>query len=144
MKDLSSRINPVRALAPVATPADNTAQVTAIIDRAQDVGYESLTYIIATGSLPDVDATFTVLVEHGDAANLSDAAAVPDEQLVGLESQASFIFSDDNKCFKIGYVGPKRYTRLTITPGANASASLLCVIALLGHPHATPTPAIPV
>jgi hypothetical protein len=73
------------------------------------VGYESLTWLIATGALPDADATFTVLVEHGDAANLSDAAAVPDEQLVGTEALASFIFSDDNKCFKIGYIGGKRY-----------------------------------
>jgi hypothetical protein len=144
MKDLASKINPVRGLAPVASAADNTAQVSQIIDRMQDVGYESLTWLIATGALPDADATFTVLVEHGDAANLSDAAAVPDEQLVGTEALASFIFSDDNKCFKIGYIGGKRYCRLTITPANNTSASLLCVIALLGHPHATPTQNPPV
>jgi hypothetical protein len=136
MKDLMSLIHPVRAISPVATPADNTAQVSQIIDR---LDYESLTFLIATGALPDADATFTVLVEHGDDAALADAAAVPDAQLVGTEALASFLFSDDNKCFKIGYIGNKRYVRLTITPAANASASLLCVIALLGHPHATPT-----
>jgi hypothetical protein len=144
MKDLSSKINPVRAISPVATAADNTAVVSQIIDRMQDVGYESLTFIILTGSLPDADATFTVLVEDGAAANLSDAAAVADEQLVGTEALASFIFSDDNKCFKIGYIGTKRYVRLTITPAANTSASLLAAVAILGHPHATPTQNPPV
>jgi hypothetical protein len=33
----------------------------------------------------------------------------PDAQLVGTEALASFIFSDDNKCFKVGYSGGKRY-----------------------------------
>jgi hypothetical protein len=136
MKDLLSKINLVRAISPVATAADNTAVVSQIIDRD---GYESLTFAILTGSLPDADATFTVLVEDGDVANLSDSAAVADAQLVGTEALASFIFSDDNKCFKVGYSGSKRYVRLTITPAANTSASLLAAVAILGHPHATPT-----
>lgn len=144
MKDLTSFISPVRAIAPVASAADNTPLVSAIINRMQDVGYESLTFLIATGALPDIDATFAVLVEHGDLANLADAAAVPDEQLVGTEALASFTFADDNKCYKIGYVGNKQYVRLTITPANNTGVSLVAVIALLGHAHATPTQNPPV
>ena len=136
MRDLFNNITLKRALSPVATPADNTAQVCQIIDRQ---GFNSLTYAIATGALPDADATFTVLLEEGDVANLSDAAAVADADLLGTEALASFIFSDDDKVFKLGYVGDKRYTRLTITPGANASASLLEVTAILGHPSKAPT-----
>ena len=127
MKDLLNNLHPVRALSPAATPADNTAQVTQIIDMQ---GANALLFLIATGALPDADATFTVLVEHGAAANLSDAAAVPDSELLGTEALASFIFSDDDKVRKIGYIGSKRYVRLTITPANNASASQLCVIAL--------------
>ena len=110
--------------------------MSAIIDRQ---GYNSLTFAIATGTLADADATFVVLVEHGDAANLSDAAAVPDEQLVGTEVLASFTFADDGECRKIGYIGSKQYVRLTITPAANASAAPMCAIAVLGHPSAVPT-----
>jgi hypothetical protein len=139
MKDLMSVIHPVRAVSPVATAADNTPVVSQIIDRMVSVGFESLTFLIATGAIPDADATFTVLVEHGDDAALADAAAVPDDQLVGTEALASFQFDSDNACFKIGYVGTKRYVRLTITPANNTGATLVCVIALLGHPHATPT-----
>ena len=63
MRDLAHSIQVKRVLSPVATPADNTAQVGQIIDR---LGYDSLTYLIATGAIPDVDATFTVLLEESD------------------------------------------------------------------------------
>lgn len=135
MRDLHNNVHVKRVLSP-ASVADNTAQVGQIIDRQ---GYESLEYIIATGSLGDADATFTVLLEEGDAANLSDAAAVADADLLGTEALASFIFSDDDKVFKLGYKGYKRYTRLTITPAANASAALLSAVAVLGDPSVAPT-----
>jgi len=136
MEDLHNNIMPKRVISPVSL-ADNTAQVGQIIDRQ---GYESLEYLIATGSLPDADGTFTVLLEEGDIANLSDAVAVADKDLLGTEALASFTFADDNKLFKLGYKGVKRYTRLTITP-ANlaAAAELICAIAVLGDPSNAPT-----
>lgn len=135
MRDLFSHIKTIRALSPVATPADNTAQVSQIIDRR---GFDSLVFAILLGALPDADATFAVLIEDGDAANLSDAVAVADAELNGTEAGAGFIFSDDNAVTKIGYTGNKRYVRLTITPSANASASLLAAVAILGHPERAP------
>lgn len=135
MKDLCNLIHPVRAISPVSV-ADNTAAVSQIIDRR---GFESLTFVIATGSVADADATFTVLVEDGDAANLSDAAAVADAFLIGTEALAGFQFDDDNETRKIGYIGNKRYARLTITPANNASAALISAVAILGHPAIAPT-----
>lgn len=133
MRDLFNQVTPKRALSPVSV-ADNTAQVCEIIDRKD---YESLTYLILTGSLGDAGAEFTVLLEEGDASNMSDAAAVADADLLGTEALASFIQSDDNKCYKLGYRGSKRYTRMTITPTNNATASLLAVTALLGFPQSS-------
>lgn len=133
--DMFNNINPVRAISPVSV-SDNTAQVSQIIDRQ---GFASLTFLIALGSLADSDVTFAVLVEHGDAANLSDAAAVADAQLLGTEALAGFQFDDDNETRKIGYIGSKRYVRLTITPSGNASAALLAAIAMLGNPDLAPT-----
>lgn len=135
MRDMHNNINVKRVLSPVSV-ADNTAQVGEIIDRQ---GYDALEYLIATGSLADADATFTVLLEEGDAANLSDAAAVADANLLGTEALASFTYADDDKVFKLGYKGFKRYTRLTITPAANASAALLSAVAVLCHPSSAPT-----
>lgn len=140
MRDLMNNIHVARAISPVSV-ADTTPLVSQIIDRR---GYDSLTYLIALGSIADADATFTVLLEHGDVANLSDAAAVPDAQLLGTEALAAFQFDDDNEVRKIGYIGGKRYTRLTITPVANASAALVAAVALLGHPSLAPTANPPV
>ena len=138
MKDLANIITPKRVLSPVSTDAD-TALVGEIIDKK---GFDSVTYVIATGSIGDANATFTVLLEEGDAAAMGDATAVADADLLGTEALASFIFSDDNKCFKLGYIGSKRYTRLTITPSGNSgtpSAALLSAVAILGNPQIAPT-----
>ncbi|MBI1243768.1 MAG: hypothetical protein GC202_02090 [Alphaproteobacteria bacterium] len=140
MRDLMNNVHPVRAISPVSV-SDDTALVSQIIDRK---GYESLTFLIAMGSLADAGATFTALVEHDDDAALGSAAAVPDDMLVGTEVLASFNQGDDNETRKIGYIGDKRYVRLTITPAGNASAAVIAAIALLGHPAATPTPNPPV
>jgi len=135
MKDLLNNIAVLRVLSP-GTVSDDTAQVGQIIDRK---GYDGLTFAIATGTLADTNATFAVLVEHGAAANLSDAAAVPDSQLLGTEALAGFAFGDDDETRKIGYVGDKRYVRLTITPSGNADAAALAAVAILSHPHSAPT-----
>ncbi|MCW2246210.1 hypothetical protein M2352_001801 [Azospirillum fermentarium] len=136
MRDLLNNITPVNIIPPSVATSDNTAVVSAIVD---SLGYGSVTFVILTGTLADADATFSVLVEHGDAANLSDALAVPDELLVGTEALAGFTFAHDNKARKVGYVGGKRYQRLTITPTGNASAANLGAVAILGHPVNAPT-----
>ena len=132
---LHDRVIAKRAISPVSGGADNTASVSQIIDRQ---GFESLEFVIATGSVADADATFTTLVEHGDAANLSDAVAVPDADLLGTEAAAGFQFDDDNEVRKIGYKGTKRYVRLTITPASNTGAWLHGAVALLGNARREP------
>lgn len=135
MRDLANALKVVRALSPAAAFTDNTAQVSQIVDLA---GYESCVFAIAAGSLADADATFTTLLEHGDASNLSDAAAVPDAQLTGTEAAASFTFADDNAVKKLGYVGGKRYLRLTITPANNTGSAQFAVIAVLSGSRFSP------
>ena len=126
MKDLMNCINVKRVLSPVSV-ADNTAQVGQVID-GQNAA--SLTYIIATGSLGDAGAEFTVLLEECDTSG-GTYTAVADADLLGTEALASFIQSDDDKCFKLGYIGKKRYTRMTITPTNNATAALIAAVAIL-------------
>lgn len=140
MRDLHSNIHVLRVISPVSV-ADNTAQVGQIIDRQ---GYHSLEYVIATGSIADADATFAVLLEESDDSGMSGATAVADADLIGTEALAAFQFDDDNETRKLGYKGHKRYTRLTITPSANASAALLSAVAVLGHPANAPTDNPPV
>lgn len=134
MRDLHNNVDVRRAISPVSV-ADNTAQVSQIIDMQ---GFSSCEFIIATGSIADADATFTVLIEDGDDSGLSDAAAVTDTNLLGTEAAAGFQFDDDDTAKKIGYRGTKRYVRMTITPASNASAALLAAVAVLGHPANAP------
>jgi hypothetical protein len=135
MKDLHNNIDVRRAIAPVSV-ADNTAAVSQIIDRQ---GFESLEFVIQTGSIADAYATFAVTVDDGDDSALGDAAAVASKYLLGTTALAGFNFGDDNKVKKIGYVGNKRYIRLTITPTNNASAALISAVAVLGCPFNAPT-----
>jgi hypothetical protein len=135
-RDLHNSIHVKRGISPAAAIADNTPFVSQIVDTA---GYESAEFVILTGALADADATFAVLVEDGDVANLSDAAAVADAQLLGTEAQAGFTFADDDKVFKIGYRGPKRYARVTITPANNLGNAFVAGVWILGNPRSAPT-----
>ena len=139
MRDLHNKIHPVRVISPVAGAANDTAFVGQIIDHQ---GHDSAEYVILLGALPDADATFTVLLEEGNAANLSDAAAVADADLVGTEAQAGFTFAADDTLKKLGYIGAKRYTRLTITPANNTGANLIAACCILGNPAQLPTPTL--
>ena len=140
MRDGHNNIDVKRVISPVSV-ADTTAQVGQIIDRQ---GFDTLEYVIATGSIGDADATFTVLLEESDDSGMSAANAVDDKYLLGTEVLAGFQFDDDNECRKLGYIGNKRYTRLTVTPVGNASAALLSAVAILGKPANMPTPNPPV
>ena len=77
------------------------------------------------------DGTYDILIEHGDDSGLSDAAAVPDEQLLGQdptsstapEAQAQIGAADEIK--KIGYVGAKKFARASIVSTSTSSGATL-------------------
>lgn len=132
MKDLHNQIQVKRGISPAAAVTDNTAFVSQILDTA---GFDANEFVWAAGSIADADVTFTLLVEDGDAANLSDAAAVADEYLLGTEANGAPLLSSDDKCGKIGYRGLKRYVRVTITPAANSGNIFLAGVWLQGSPR---------
>lgn len=134
MRDLYNHLTFRRGISPVSTAAD-TPLVSQIIDRQ---GFDSLVFCIVTGTLGDADATYAVLVEDGDNSGLSDNTAVPDAELNGTEAAAAFTFANDDITRKIGYVGSKRYVRLTITPTNNGTAGIIGAIAVLGNAHLQP------
>src|SRR6266849_5827278 len=101
IRDFHNNITLRTAIAPVST-AVNSAIVSAIIDRQ---GYEALEFLILSGAIASGTATFTVSISHGEAANLSDGAAVDPTQLLGTPALASFTFANPNSQFRIGYIG---------------------------------------
>lgn len=140
MRDIADSLDLKRAISPQAARTDNTAIVSSIVDLQ---GYEGCMLAINLGANTDVDATYTVLIEDGNAANLSDNVAVADEYLNGTEVLAGFTAAgDDNKLKKIGYTGIKRYVRATITPSGNDSGNIFLsaewVLRALRRPTANP------
>lgn len=135
--DLHNHIHTVPLIAPIAARTDNTAIVSSIIDT---LGYGSCELVIVTGTNTDTNATFATTIDEGDASNLSDATAVAAAELLGGTTNASFTFSDDVETRKIGYIGGKRYVRLTVTPSGNDSGNIfISGVAVLGHPVLGPT-----
>jgi len=114
----------------VVGPINNTPVVGAIIDR---LGYDSLTYVIQTGVLTTAGATYKITMEEGNQANLSDTALVGVNDIIG-DLTPSFAGAAPNSVFKIGYVGAKRYTRITITPTGNAAATNFSAVAVMENP----------
>lgn len=134
LKDLSSQLKIIPAIPPAAAVTDNTAFVSTIVDTAN---FGSVVFVGITGTNADTDMTLTVLVEDGDNASLNDNAAVADEHLVGVEAMG-LNFASDNKVFKIGYIGPKRYVRVTVTPADNTGNQFLAGAWILGDPRVLP------
>jgi hypothetical protein len=141
VRDLHSTLSFQRAISPVTQTNADTALVSQIIDMADLLGLE---FVIMTGTLSDADATFAVLMEEGDVSNLSDATAVADVDMLPTpnntsstapEAAAGFTFAADDAIRAIGYVGIKRYVRLTVTPTGNNSGNAPLAVLAVGLPR---------
>jgi hypothetical protein len=120
--DLHNSYKYTLAIEPVAAATSNTAIVSTILDMANFSGAE---LVLVTGTNADADAAYTVLLEEGNASNLSDASAVADADMIGTEAQASYTYADDATTKKLGYRGAKRYIRATVTPANNTGNTFL-------------------
>lgn len=125
-KDMHNNILQKVALDIQAITTDTTT-VGNIIDTK---GFQSLEFINVSGTITDGD--YALLIEHGDADDLSDAAAVADADLLGTEAAASFDANDDDRALRIGYKGQKRYVRASLVSTNTTSGGTLGVVAILG------------
>lgn len=120
--DLHNDVKYSRAISPASVTNANTAFVSQILDTS---GFESNEVIIAYGTMSDADSTVTALLEDGDDSALSDNAAVADGYLQGTEAACSTLAAaGDDTVVKLGYLGTKRYIRLTLTPAANNAGTI--------------------
>lgn len=134
MKDMYNNIKQLNAL-DIQAIATDTTTAGEIIDTK---GFNALTFVFQTGTVTDGD--YAILIQDGDNSALSDAAAVADGDLLGLESGASFAAdTDDNKTARIGYRGTKRYVRLSVVSDNTTTGATVGAIAILGYPQFAPT-----
>ena len=135
-RDLMNHLHPVVAIAPQVA-ADDAAIVGEVIDTK---GHRGLCLVINTGTANAAAFNATVLLEESDNADFSESNPVDDDQLNGTEALAGFTADDDNSCRKLGYVGYKRYVRLTVTPTGNDADLPLSAVAVFGMSEQQPQP----
>ena len=119
MRDIFNNLDFKRGNSPIAATTDNTAFVSQVLDMQ---GLSCAVLAILTGSLADADATFAVTAKESDTGSFGgEETVVAAADMLGTLALASFIFSDDNKVFKLGFrEGAKRYKQVTITPANNS------------------------
>lgn len=139
------------------TVLHDEANAAAITGRTIDTrGYEGVTFVVTTGEIESMTTStasyFCFILEHTDASALgagpSDYTAVTDGnhiihsvQSVGT-TLTSGIWEDvvngaehGSRTYAIGYIGPKRYTRIRVSGTLDSAASInIGAIAILGYP----------
>lgn len=112
------------------TIVSNTTTVGNIIDKQ---GNEAVN--IAVHSVFITDGDYTLLLEHGDESNLSDAATVASTDLDALVSTVDLSSSDDNVSKDIGYVGKKRFIRPNYVSTNVSAGGTMGVLVVFGRPR---------
>jgi hypothetical protein len=95
-------------------------------------GYGLADFVIQVGTSTTADGSnyFTISLEHGDASNMSDAAAVTAANgLVGANLVINAT-ADANLVNHLGYNGIKRYVRCVATETGTASVQIAAVAVL--------------
>lgn len=126
-QDLHSNIDERNAFNTQVIASDTTT-AGVIIDTQ---GYESVEFIMKAGVVTAGD--ITPILQDGDDSGLSDVATVASDFRLG-----SLVTLDaTNGLTRVGYVGKKRYVRLS---GLTANSANLTVggIVILSNPHSAP------
>ena len=74
-------------------------------------GYKGVLIQVFSGTITD-GTSYEFELKEGDESDLSDAAAVADDDLLGDEP--TFLAADDDEVKEFGYIGSKRYIRLDL------------------------------
>jgi len=112
-----------------------TSDTTTVGNIVDTQGFESLTYFIQSGVLTDGD--YVVVLEDGDAANLSDAAVVNSDFVIG--SLPVFAPADDQVVKSVGLVSKKRFQRLSLASTNTTSGGFFASTVVKGNAASRPT-----
>lgn len=129
--DISTTVKPIIALNTSTIASDKTTDGVTIDMN----GFNSLMFVIHTGTR--TAGTLTPVIEHSDTGDFSgEEEAVEDTWLSGTEALAAL--SAANDIAKIGYIGKKRYVRLTLVSTGSTDAFIVSAQAILGDSRSDP------
>ena len=96
-------------------------------------GFESLTFVIETGAR--TDGTVTPLIQESDTSG-SYSGSVDDNDLIGTEALAALSTAQARSI--VGYVGKKRYVKLSLVSTVVSSGLTAGATAILGNARSNP------
>lgn len=136
--DLHHNAKQMLALSPVALGATGTSNGK-IIDRK---GYGGVEFYVTYGAISTTGSVVTALVQEGDVTGSLTSVADLDlngtEALVGLAAGARVSGTGQQVVKRIGYIGSKRYVRLSLTNSGTTSAGLMGAVAVMYNPALMP------
>ncbi len=121
----------VEVALPSQSITSNTSTVSSII--IDTAGNEAFDVALVSGTI--TDGVYDLLLEHGDDSGLADAATVATTDLDAAISSVQIILTDDDTAKSIGYVGKKRYIRVTIVSTGVTTGGAIGVVVVRGRPH---------
>lgn len=132
-RDLHSTL---RAETALTQQTISTATTTngAVIDT---LGFEGVDFVIQTGVVTAAGTSVTAQIWESDVNTFGGEQT----QVVDPELRGSALINDnadDNKCFRIGSVGKKRYQRLSLVSVGTPNL-IVGAVAILGFPVREPT-----
>jgi hypothetical protein len=126
MKDLYNHIDVAQSLAPATRTANADGSGVDL------QGFEGAVIEIVTGTITDGTHTFEVQ-ESDDNTTFT---AVDDADLQGTEPVVTN--ADGNKVYKIGYLGTKRYVRVSVTVSGATSGGAYATNVIKGYARKKP------
>lgn len=119
-RDIHNSISVQQAMAS-NTIATDTTTGGLTIDVQGGIGVE---FVISTSGY--VDGTFVMVLESGDASDMSDAAVVPNDDILGT---LTAVGADGVASYGVKKIG-KRYLRLSVASTGTTSGATLSAVAL--------------
>lgn len=123
-------------------PAAYSATQGASADGVDLLEYEGCNFIINTGVI--TSGTWTVTFEHSDSEDsnftlCTYTSSGTTGQLLGSAPGPFTSTGFNDKIYKVGYIGTKRYVRCVVTE-TDMGTAIFQVIVELGAPRSAPTP----
>ena len=132
--DSYNNINPVL----IASPGSFIASITPANGVDMEY-YESMTFVLSSGTI--TAGTWTPLLEESDSIAAGFTTVIA-PFLIGTINALTGPVSDDS-IFKYGYVGKKRFVRLSLILSGGPGNAEFCLVAQQGNPRVAPVNLIP-
>ena len=151
MRDLHSNIGVVQAITPQVVNSGGGPVASGVLDL---IGFNSAEFVVGFGSSGEPltpMVKFDVTLEHADDDEANPGtvgvyANVDASDVLGAVPTDGVVLTVDSveksdRAYRVGYIGYRRFLRVTITPSAgNANGTPVSVQLVKGHPSIAPVP----